>query len=96
MLAISFWHLVQAEHPVVVHKDIQWAEAKGFKLTTDIYVPNIDKKNLPLLVIFHGGGWLLNTKSIMNDMSNYMAANAELVVVNVDYRLLGDKKIQQP
>ncbi len=28
----------------------------------------------------------------MNDMSNYMAANAELVVVNVDYRLLGDKK----
>lgn len=92
IIAISFCHLVQAEHPVVVHKDIQWAEAKGFKLTTDIYVPNINKKNLPVLVIFHGGGWLLNSKSIMNDMSNYMAANAELVVVNVDYRLLGDNK----
>jgi acetyl esterase len=87
---LSFCQLVKAEHPVIEHKDIQWAEAKGFKLTADIHVPNIKKKNLPVLVVFHGGGWLLNSKSIMSDMSNYMAANADLVVVNVNYRLLSD------
>jgi len=90
ILGLSFCHLVKAEHAVVVHKDIQWAEAKGFKLTTDIYVPEQKKKNLPVLIIFHGGGWLLNSKSIMSDMANYMAANADLIVVNMNYRLLGD------
>lgn len=89
-LGLSFCQLAKAEHPVVVHKDIQWADAKGFPLTVDIHVPDIKKKNLPVLIVYHGGGWLLNTKSIMTDMSNYVAANADMVVVNVNYRLLSD------
>jgi acetyl esterase len=80
----------RAEHPIKSFKDIQWAEPKGFKLTTDIYVPEIKKKNLPVLIIFHGGGWLLNSKAIMTDMAQYMASNADLVVVNMNYRLLAD------
>jgi len=40
------------------------------------------------LLIFHGGGWLINTKSIMQQMASYVAAHADIVVVNADYRLL--------
>ena len=81
---------LQAAHPFKAFKDISWAKPKGFDLTTDIYVPDTDVKNLPVLIIYHGGGWLINTKSIMNDMARYMASHADLVVVNMNYRLLGD------
>jgi hypothetical protein len=41
--------------------------------------------------MFHGGGWLINDKSIMDQAAKYMASNGEYVVCNVDYRLLGDQ-----
>jgi acetyl esterase len=90
IIFLVFSTKVLAVHPVTITKDIVWAEPRGFKLTTDIYVPETDVKNLPVLIIYHGGGWLINTKAIMNDMSYYMAANADLIVVNMNYRLLGD------
>lgn len=79
-----------ANSTVKVHKDILWAQPNGFKLTLDIYEPKTKKKAYPVLIIFHGGGWLLNSKSIMDNMAEYMAKNGDLVVVNANYRLLGD------
>lgn len=70
--------------------DIKWASPNGFDLTMDIYTPNTNKTSYPVIVIFHGGGWLINNKSIMNQMSEYLAKKAEYVVCNVNYRLLGD------
>jgi acetyl esterase len=80
----------QAEHAIKSFTDIKWAEPKGFPLTADIYVPDTGKKKYPVLIIYHGGGWLLNNKSIMTDMAKYVASNSELVVVNMNYRLLAD------
>jgi len=77
-------------HPVTVEKDILWASPNGFDLTMDIYTPDTDKENYPVLVIFHGGGWLINNKSIMDEMSQYVAEQGEYVVCNVNYRLLVD------
>lgn len=71
--------------------DVVWASPKGFDLTMDIYTPNTGKKSYPVVVIFHGGGWLINNKSIMNDMATYLANKADYVVCNVNYRLLGDQ-----
>lgn len=68
--------------------DVLWAQPKGYSLTMDIYTPNNDKKNYPVLIIYHGGGWLINDKSIMDQMSQYIASNSDYVVCNVDYRLL--------
>lgn len=79
-----------AEHPVISTKNIEWAKPKGFSLTADIYVPDTGKKSYPVLVIFHGGGWLINRNVIMNDMSHYIASRSDTLVVNVNYRLLGD------
>ncbi len=89
-VALFYNFSVNADLPVTLHQDIQWAAPKNFPLTLDIYTPQTQKKSYPVLVIFHGGGWLLNSKSIMSDMAQYMAANGEMVVVNANYRLLAD------
>lgn len=73
-----------------VEKDIVWASPEGFDLTLDIYTPLISQEPRPVLVIFHGGGWLVNDKSIMDQMSQYLATNSNYVICNVNYRLLSD------
>lgn len=75
---------------VQVHRDIVYATPAGVPLALDIYQPVRQGVNqsMPVLVIFHGGGWLINNKSIMQQMAQYVATHADFVVVNVDYRLL--------
>ena len=76
---------------VKVHKAIQFANPDNFPLTLDIYVPQTGKKSYPVLVIYHGGGWLINNNSIMNDMATTIARDGEFVVANMNYRLLVDQ-----
>jgi acetyl esterase len=68
--------------------NIPWASPAGVKLTMDIYTPETGKKNYPVYVIFHGGGWLINNETIMDEMSRYIVQRGEYVVCNVNYRLL--------
>ena len=70
--------------------DVLWASPDGFDLTMDIYTPTSGKPSYPVIVMFHGGGWLINDKSIMDQASAYIVSNAEYVVCNVNYRLLSD------
>lgn len=81
---------VVAQSAFEVKKDVMWATVEGFELTMDIYTPATGKSSYPVLVIFHGGGWLINNKSIMNDMAAYVAERG-YVVCNVNYRLLVDQ-----
>jgi acetyl esterase len=74
-----------------VAQDIHWASPDGFALTMDIYTPRSGRGPYPVLMIFHGGGWLVNNNSIMTQASEYIATNADYVVCNVNYRLLGDQ-----
>ena len=82
--------LADSSHAFDVTKDIEWAKPKGFSLKMDIYVPKTGKKSYPVIIIYHGGGWLVSPKEIMNDMAAYLASHAEYIVCNVQYRLLGD------
>ena len=74
-----------------VASNVHWSAPEGFDLSMDIYTPRSGKASYPVLVIFHGGGWLINDKSIMEQAAKYMVSNGEYVVCNVDYRLLGDQ-----
>jgi acetyl esterase/lipase len=75
----------------ILTKDLNWASPDGFDLTLDIYQPVSERKSHPVLIIFHGGGWLVNNKSIMDQMSEYLASNSQYVICNVNYRLLSDQ-----
>lgn len=84
---------VQTKAPVEpkVYKAIEFAKPDNFPLTLDIYVPQTGKKSYPVLVIYHGGGWLVNNNSIMNDLSAKIARDGDMVVANMNYRLLVDQ-----
>lgn len=71
-------------------EDVLWASPDGFDLTMDIYTPKSGEDAHPVVVMFHGGGWLINDKSIMDQASAYLATHADYVICNVDYRLLAD------
>ena len=71
-------------------KDIIWASPRGHDLKMDIYTPGSGKDIYPVLILFHGGWFLINSRNIMSDASSYIVSASEYVVCNVDYRLLGD------
>lgn len=77
-------------HSFKTYSNIQWASPDNHPLTVDLYVPDTGKESYPVLVIYHGGGWLINTNVIMRSMSEYIASKGEYVVANMNYRLLGD------
>lgn len=70
--------------------DLVWASPRGHDLVLDVYTPEVDGGPLPVIVMYHGGGWLVNDESIMDEAAAFLASRGEYVVVNVDYRLLGD------
>lgn len=80
-----------AKHDLKHHRDLLWASPEGFDLHLDIAVPQTATETKPVLVIFHGGGWLINDKSIMNELAERIAQQADIITVNVDYRLLPDR-----
>lgn len=90
MLATFASAIASAEQEIKHFRDILWASPKGFPLTLDIVVPQTESKAKPTLVIFHGGGWLINNKSIMSDLADAIAKQSEIITVNVNYRLLPD------
>ena len=85
--------LIENNNPdkYTISKDILWASPGGFDLTMDIYTPKSGPGPYPVIVMFHGGGWLINDKSIMDQSSAYLATNSHYVVCNVNYRLLSDQ-----
>ena len=99
LLLVMLWGCAAPDEPLT-HNDpsryalaanVPWSAPEGFDLSMDIYTPRSGKASYPVLVIFHGGGWLINDKSIMDQAAKYVVSNGEYVVCNVDYRLLGDQ-----
>jgi len=78
-------------HDYKIHPNIEWSAPDNFPLTMDIYVPQTGKKTYPVLIVYHGGGWCINTKSVMDSLSIYVASHSEMIVCNTNYRLLVDQ-----
>lgn len=63
----------------------------GYKIPIRIYTP-AGKAPLPLLVFFHGGGWVLGDIESHDGTSRELANKAGCIVVSVDYRLAPEHK----
>lgn len=59
----------------------------GATLALRWYTPAQGPAGLPLIVFFHGGGWVQGSTRMYDPLCTFVAAGVEAVVVSVDYRL---------
>ncbi|KAI3509522.1 hypothetical protein L1887_24872 [Cichorium endivia] len=57
-------------------------------LSARLYLPKTTTKKLPLLIYFHGGGFVIETASapLYHNFLNLVASESNVVIVSVDYR----------
>ena len=63
-----------------------------------LYVPPLPAPDAaaPLLVYYHGGGWVIGDLDMYDDLCRLMAAAAGCMVLSVDYRLAPEHPFPQP
>ena len=64
----------------------------GGKLKLRVYRPKAVHTPAPVLVYFHGGGWVVGNLESHDHLCRYLAAKSAVVVVAVDYRLAPEDK----
>lgn len=68
-----------------VTHDLPYAQPGKKLLKYDVYAPK-GAKNLPAIVIIHGGGWSSNNEDIMRGLARELAREKKYVVCSIDYR----------
>lgn len=65
----------------------------GHAIPIRIYTPALDESGpLPILLYFHGGGWLYSNIEAVDRCVRLIANEARAIVISVDYRLAPDHK----
>lgn len=72
----------------------RWVAARGRRIYCRIYRPRTDRA-LPVLVYFHGGGWVWGSVDTHDCAARSLAAGGEIAVVSVDYALSPEAKFPQ-
>jgi len=68
-----------------VTQDVVYAKPGVKPLKYDVYSPK-GAKNLPCIIIIHGGGWATNTEDIMRGLARELTKDGKFVVFSIDYR----------
>lgn len=63
----------------------------GGKLPVRIYTPK-GQGPFPILLYFHGGGWVLGNLNTVDDLCRSLCSRAGVLVMSVDYRLAPEHK----
>jgi len=61
-----------------------------------IYSPSAEQGPLPIVIFFHGGGWVLCTIETHDDICRHICNKAKCIVVSVEYRLAPEFKFPIP
>ena len=70
-------------------------DASGHEVPVRVYTPE-GAGPFPLLVWFHGGGWVLGSLDGADGVARHLSKGAGCVVVSVDYRLSPETKFPGP
>jgi acetyl esterase len=68
-----------------VTQDVVYSKPGIKTLKYDVYSPK-GAKNLPCIIIIHGGGWVSNTEDIMRGLARELTKGGKFVVFSIDYR----------
>ena len=80
--------------PVVTETTDRWVAARGRRIFCRVYRPRTDRP-LPVLMYFHGGGWVWSSIDTHDRLAREYAASGEVAVVSVDYALSPEAKFPQ-
>ena len=69
-------------------QNIGYARPGVKPLKYDAYIPD-GAKNLPGIIIIHGGGWRMNCEDVMSGLARELARDGKYVVFSIDYRWIG-------
>lgn len=86
-LGASFIKSEELEGFSVLH-DVVYARPGVKPLKYDVFTPD-GAKELPMIIIVHGGGWSSNDENIMRGMAREIVRTGKYVVASIDYRWNG-------
>ncbi len=70
--------------------NVVYAQPGVKKLKYDVFKPD-KAKNLPCIVIIHGGGFMMNCEDVMRGLARELVRSGEYVAFSIDYRWYGTK-----
>jgi acetyl esterase len=82
--------LTSPPEAVAVVKNMRMSDTSA-QIPARVYIPR-ESEVLPVLVYFHGGGWVLGDLDSVDSLCRSLANAADCVVVSVDYRLAPEHK----
>jgi acetyl esterase/lipase len=77
--------------PMMAETSDRWVAARGRHILCRLYQPRTDEI-LPIMVHFHGGGWLQSSIDTHDRLAREYAAGGDVAVVSVDYSLSPEAK----
>jgi acetyl esterase/lipase len=80
--------------PVMAETAERWVAARGRRIFCRLHRPRTDRL-LPVLVYFHGGGWVWSSVDTHDRLAREYAAAGEMAVVSVDYALSPEARFPQ-
>lgn len=83
-IGASFIEAAAVKDIVVTH-DVVYARPGVKPLKYDVFAPK-GSRNLPMIVIVHGGGWVANDENVMRGLARELTKGGQFVVFSMDYR----------
>jgi acetyl esterase len=83
-IGASFIEKAAVENIKVIN-NVAYAKPGKKQLKYDVFAPK-NAKNLPCVVIIHGGGWTSNCEDVMRGLGRELAKDGKYVAISIDYR----------
>lgn len=74
-------------HEIATIQNTSFTARDGAEIKARIYIPESTKTTLPLIMYYHGGGWVIGDLDYMDGGCQYLTKHSEAIVISIDYRL---------